>query len=811
MKSKLIPVLLVFLLLLSMPPLSTGYSNGIHNQGTGCGGGYCHGSNTNAVVSMSGQPASYTAGQSYTLSISVTGGVQGSTDGGFSLEVDKGTLSSGIGFAVNVNSAQDSATHSITGTNQRSWSVDWTAPSSGSGVVTFDLAGNAVDGGGNNSNDNWDAISYQVPEAGAAPNNPPSATNLQLSPSNPVTTDTLILTYSFNDSDGDTESGTQVHWYRDGVLENSRTDQTTVPPGLTTKGETWNVTVTPSDGSDNGTPVHSNSLLVVNSMPMVTSAEITPSSANENDNLSVSLTSSDADNDVRTISGIEWYVDDAKVSAFDGDIEIPSVAIRTGDVWYAKVKVNDGEIDSPWFTTQDIIIGSDNTAPTMTSVSLGGPYTTLDDLIATAIGNDIDGDILTYEWDWPGTFGTVTTDTLPSTHTEKGESWTVRCRVTDGEVYSDWMESSAVVIQNSVPVLESLMIDQETVFFENEATYSFTATDADSDQLTTNEVWTLEGNILTLSLSVSDDSSNSNSLSDSVQIVNSLPVASYDGPIVVDALNDLAPFIDTYDANGDDVNISWNWMRNGFSTEFTDGIIPSERIGAGDVWLAMVTPNDGIDNGQVLQIPFTISNTEPIAVITPPENLIQGSSVTFSAMDSSDADGAVVNAIWSIDGMVVGSGMTFTTSMVQELNLKVKVIDDMGAEDSESDTFFGTEPPYATNTVAESDGSEVVITWSGNAEEWAVVHNGEVIDTTSSKKYRHSPSLEGNHTYSILPVLDGQIIQWDSMESKDTVNLKSSVIPEPPGPSDTAGLVFSIVLLLAGIAGLALSFIPRRD
>ena len=71
--------------------------------------------------------------------------------------------------------------------------------------------------------------------------------------------------------------------------------------------------------------------------------------------------------------------------------------------------------------------------------------------------------------------------------------------------------------------------------------------------------------------------------------------------------------------------------------------------------------------------------------------------------------------------------------------------------------------------------------------------------------------MEGNHTYSILPVLDGQIIQWDSMESKDTVNLKSSVIPEPPGPSDTAGLVFSIVLLLAGLAGLALSFIPRRD
>ena len=155
MKSKLIPVLLVFLLLLSLPPLSTGYSNGIHNQGTGCGGGYCHGSNTNAVVSMSGQPASYTAGQSYTLSISVTGGAS-TNNGGFSLEVSKGTLSAGIGFAVNVNNAQDSATHSVTGSSQRSWSVDWIAPSTGSGVAVMDLAGNAADGNGNNNIDNWD-------------------------------------------------------------------------------------------------------------------------------------------------------------------------------------------------------------------------------------------------------------------------------------------------------------------------------------------------------------------------------------------------------------------------------------------------------------------------------------------------------------------------------------------------------------------------------------------------------------------------------------------------------------------------------
>ena len=197
-----------------MAPLTTGNSNGIYGSGTGCGGGYCHGSNTNAIVSMSGQPASYTPGQSYTLSISVTGGASGN-NGGFSLDVSKGTLSAGIGFAVNVNNAQNSATHSITGSSQRSWSIDWIAPSTGSGIAILDLAGNAADGNGNNQGDNWDAISFQIPEAGAPSNSPPSASNLQLSPSNPVTTDTLSLTYSYQDPEGDAESGTTIHWYKE--------------------------------------------------------------------------------------------------------------------------------------------------------------------------------------------------------------------------------------------------------------------------------------------------------------------------------------------------------------------------------------------------------------------------------------------------------------------------------------------------------------------------------------------------------------------------------------------------------------------
>ena len=807
MRLKIVSVVIIGLMLASTVPLSDAKQNGIYSSGTGCS---CHYGGS-ATVSMTGQPTSYTAGQSYTLSISVSGGVSGSA-GGFSLDVDKGTLSTGgVGImAVKVNGAGKSATH--TTSSYRSWSVDWTAPSTGSGAVQFDLSGLTANGNGANTGDAHGTATYTVPEAGGpAPNNPPAASNLQLSPTNPVTSDTLTLTYTYYDSDGDSESGTTIRWYKDGMLISSQNDQSTVPSSLTTKGESWNVTVTPSDGTDDGAPVHSSSLQVVNSIPVVDSAGITPSDAVETDDLTVTWSSSDADGDSRTVSGIEWYVDDSKVSAFDDDVTIPAVAIRDGDVWYAKVKVNDGETDSAWFTTQNISIGSDNTPPTMVSVTLGGPYTTTDDIQATAQGNDADNDALTYEWDWPGTMG-ASSSTLPSWYTEKGESWTVRCRVTDGVVYSDWMESSAVVIQNTAPVLSSVAIDQDTIFFENETTYSFEATDADGDQLTTSEAWSLDGDTLTLTLSVyDDDMSYSNTLSDTVQIINSPPTLSYDGQTTQSALIQLNPTLQSYDANGDTVTATWEWMRNGFLTDENGSMISENKLGAGDIWTAMITPNDGQDDGPVLIIDFTISNTAPTASISAPDSLIQGAMVTFSAMGSSDVDGAIVNAIWSIEGTVMHNGMTFTTTMTQQLNLQVKVIDDLGADDVYAQIFTGSAPPVAMNTEAKLDGSDVVLTWEGTAEEWAIVHNGEVIDSTSAHKYRHSPTMEGQHTYAVLPIIEGQTIHGESVSSTDSVEMSSNLASETPGPSDTAGLIFSIILLLIGLTGVAFSFIPRRD
>jgi hypothetical protein len=157
-------------------PTMEGYSSGIHNQASnGC---TCHYSGTAPTISQN-FPTTYTGQQSYTIQISVTGGVSG-TNGGFNVLVDKGTLSTpGMGImAVKVDSSGQSATH--TTNSYRSWSFDWTAPASGSGTVNVDIAVMTVNGNSANSGDAWTTSSITVPEPGPT-NSAPTASNVHIS------------------------------------------------------------------------------------------------------------------------------------------------------------------------------------------------------------------------------------------------------------------------------------------------------------------------------------------------------------------------------------------------------------------------------------------------------------------------------------------------------------------------------------------------------------------------------------------------------------------------------------------------------
>ncbi len=137
-------------------------------------------------------------------------------------------------------------------------------------------------------------------------NRSPEASNLTISPPNPVTTDDLAANYTYYDPDTDPETGTEIRWYKNGELQPQLNDTLLVPENQTTKGETWYFTVTPKDGTDFGTLQTSTNITIQNTPPTITSVTITPDPAYANDTLTASPTSPyDPDEDTITYT-YQW-------------------------------------------------------------------------------------------------------------------------------------------------------------------------------------------------------------------------------------------------------------------------------------------------------------------------------------------------------------------------------------------------------------------------------------------------------------------------------------------------------------------------
>ncbi|MHA2377554.1 MAG: hypothetical protein ACXAB9_15480, partial [Candidatus Thorarchaeota archaeon] len=85
-------------------------------------------------------------------------------------------------------------------------------------------------------------------------NTAPSASSLVISPGTPQTTDTLTASYTWTDPDNatDSESGSLIIWYKDGVLQGALNNSLTVGSSYVAKGEEWHFKVQPKDGSEFG-------------------------------------------------------------------------------------------------------------------------------------------------------------------------------------------------------------------------------------------------------------------------------------------------------------------------------------------------------------------------------------------------------------------------------------------------------------------------------------------------------------------------------------------------------------------------------
>ena len=234
------------LLLLAAAPTIEGSSSGKHSQSSGCS---CHYNGGNGITANHNFPASYSPGTTYSITIDGTGGTQAFV-GGFSLKISQGSFSNAGSL---VKFSGTSATHTSSGA--LSWTMDWTAPASGSGTVNVGLAVLQADANGQNSGDSWDTVTATITEI-VPQNQLPTLLDMRIVPNGDVPVDeSIMLSYVFDDADGDMESNSQIRWKNNGVLAPEYNDQMMLPASATSVGDTWTVSVTPNDGKDFGATI----------------------------------------------------------------------------------------------------------------------------------------------------------------------------------------------------------------------------------------------------------------------------------------------------------------------------------------------------------------------------------------------------------------------------------------------------------------------------------------------------------------------------------------------------------------------------
>jgi hypothetical protein len=840
--------LFAILCLAMAAPMSNAYSGGIYGQGTGCGGGYCHGSGTQtASVSMSGQPSTYSAGSTYTLSVSVTGGAS-STNGGFALDVDKGTLSS-PGTGAKINTAANSATH--TNNNYRSWSVDWTAPATGSGVVSIDVAANAADGNGYNTNDVWDTTTYQISEGSAPANTAPTLSNLLLSPATASTTDTLLLSYTFNDLDGDTEAGTTIQWFKNNVLETSFNGLMSVSSSQTEKGENWNAEVTPSDGTDFGPMATSSLITIGNSAPILSSVSIGISNPETTDDLSVVNSSSDADSMDTLTYEYRWYLDGNIQSSLDGLSPLPSFATRNGDSWEIEMRVSDGTDTSAWMKSSPVVIGSttSNTPPSVDSVTItpSNP-TTGSDLTTTVTSSDADMDSIVnteYRWMKNGIDAGIDSEILSSTSTMKGDSWNVSVRVNDGITWSTWQSSPAITIENTAPVLQSASLSASQVTSQTNVSVEAVMIDPDLlDSLTFNIQWYLDdvvqpqlNNVNPLSSSQtlkgqnwaavihafdgSDTSSQSETLY--VDIINSEPSVTATVSESINSQEDITLVIDSSDIDSDSIEvISITWFRNGFREGSLDNatIVPSSYLGPGQIWGVEVLVTDGEETGISLTS-ITISNAPPIAVISVlTEYAYAGERVQLTASSSSDPDNRIVDYQWAWSSSsggqssTSGTDISFLMPLSGSVSVTLIVTDESGATDESTLVRLALPALPCPSLTSSFEDGNVNLAWTWGAQESAdfnVYRNGVLLGQTNQTSFVDTPSILGLTTYKLTVTIGDRVLESSCQTPTTQITIDTQAASFDDGPSTTLGFGLGSLYTIIGLVFLVAVILRRGD
>ncbi len=276
-------------------------------------------------------------------------------------------------------------------------------------------------------------------------NSLPLATELIISPDSPATNDDLAASYIYSDADGDSESGSQIIWYKGGVSQDLYDGHRVIPFSATEKGQDWYFTVTPGDGTDFGQIQTSPTVTVINTRPVAINPHISPPLPLTGHDLVANYQYIDADGDPESGTIIRWYESNDLQAAYNDQKIVPSIATERGQEWHFAVRPDDGTEPGRYQTSPAVTIGNSPPVADAGDIYEGHPG---EELAFDGSGSfDADGDPLTYSWDFGD--GSTGTGEAPSHVYDAIGTYIAKLIVNDGAIDSE--PSLAIVFIGTDP------------------------------------------------------------------------------------------------------------------------------------------------------------------------------------------------------------------------------------------------------------------------------------------------------------------------------------------------------------------------
>ena len=237
-----------------------------------------------------------------------------------------------------------------------------------------------------------------------------------------------------------------------------------------------------------------------NRPPAMVSITIAPTSPDTDDLLTATAVAQDQDGDALTYS-YQWTKNGADISGATGatlDLAADGNGDRDDEI-AVRVTANDGTATSDPLTSAALTVL--NTPPTMIAATIAPTTPDTDDVLtATVVAQDLDGDALTYSYQWTkggddiaGATG-ETLDLAVGGNGDHGDQIAVRVVASDGSAVSDPLTSAGVTVTNSVPSA-TVALTPTKPSHKGILTADVTIADADLDTITLTYVWRVEGEV----------------------------------------------------------------------------------------------------------------------------------------------------------------------------------------------------------------------------------------------------------------------------------------------------------------------------